>query len=211
MCGCCRERERQSQSSSFTSTEVQEGAPALSILQPRPVVLQGMQVRRVPLEMPEVSSPLYLPGQFFLVKGWGVLWVLQLLTFLTFLIFLLLVWSWSWIPSRVPWKHSDDRGESQTQTVLSVLGATWKVAEGSIWSTGSPGSTGQVRKTVGQRTGNKRLLDRWQDCRTSDRDCNIEDRQQRLLDKWEKLLDRGLRMMDRGQATRHCWTGSCNL
>ncbi|XP_042354519.1 pecanex-like protein 1 isoform X1 [Plectropomus leopardus] len=48
-----RERERQSQSSSFTSTEVQEGAPVLSMLQPRPVVLQGMQVRRVPLEMPE--------------------------------------------------------------------------------------------------------------------------------------------------------------
>lgn len=50
-----RERERQSQSSSFTSTEVQEGAQVLSMLQPRPVVLQGMQVRRVPLEMPEVS------------------------------------------------------------------------------------------------------------------------------------------------------------
>ncbi|XP_014902256.1 pecanex-like protein 3 isoform X1 [Poecilia latipinna] len=48
-----QERERQSQSSSFTSTEVQDGAPVLSILQPRPVVLQGMQVRRVPLEMPE--------------------------------------------------------------------------------------------------------------------------------------------------------------
>ncbi|KAK1882682.1 Pecanex-like protein 3, partial [Dissostichus eleginoides] len=45
--------EDPSQSSSFTSTEVQEGAPALSMLQPRPVVLQGMQVRRVPLEMPE--------------------------------------------------------------------------------------------------------------------------------------------------------------
>uniref|UniRef100_A0A8D3AGC4 Pecanex-like protein n=1 Tax=Scophthalmus maximus TaxID=52904 RepID=A0A8D3AGC4_SCOMX len=55
-----QERERQSQSSSFTSTEVQEGAPVLSMLQPRPVVLQGMQVRRVPLEMPEVmSSQLY--------------------------------------------------------------------------------------------------------------------------------------------------------
>uniref|UniRef100_A0A4W6D4A9 Pecanex-like protein n=1 Tax=Lates calcarifer TaxID=8187 RepID=A0A4W6D4A9_LATCA len=48
-----QERERQSQSSSFTSTEVQEGAPVLPMLQPRPVVLQGMQVRRVPLEMPE--------------------------------------------------------------------------------------------------------------------------------------------------------------
>ncbi|XP_051903089.1 pecanex-like protein 3 isoform X2 [Hippocampus zosterae] len=48
-----QERERQSQSSSFTSTEIQEGAPVLSMLQPRPVVLQGMQVRRVPLEMPE--------------------------------------------------------------------------------------------------------------------------------------------------------------
>ncbi|CAG00529.1 unnamed protein product, partial [Tetraodon nigroviridis] len=48
-----QERERQSQSSSFTSTEVQEGAQVLSMLQPRPVVLQGMQVRRVPLEMPE--------------------------------------------------------------------------------------------------------------------------------------------------------------
>uniref|UniRef100_A0A8C7ZFU8 Pecanex-like protein n=1 Tax=Oryzias sinensis TaxID=183150 RepID=A0A8C7ZFU8_9TELE len=48
-----QERERQSQSSSFTSTEVPEGAPVLSVLQPRPVVLQGMQVRRVPLEMSE--------------------------------------------------------------------------------------------------------------------------------------------------------------
>ncbi|XP_075887565.1 pecanex-like protein 3 isoform X2 [Nelusetta ayraudi] len=47
------ERERQSQSSSFTSTEVQEGAPVLSMLQPRSMVLQGMRVRRVPLEMPE--------------------------------------------------------------------------------------------------------------------------------------------------------------
>ncbi|GAA6108832.1 pecanex-like protein 3 isoform X2 [Tachysurus ichikawai] len=48
-----QERERQSQSSSFTSNDVQDVAPALSLLQPRPVVLQGMQVRRVPLEMPE--------------------------------------------------------------------------------------------------------------------------------------------------------------
>ncbi|XP_053334236.1 pecanex-like protein 3 isoform X1 [Clarias gariepinus] len=47
-----QERERQSQSSSFTSTDVQDVAPAI-MLQPRPVVLQGMQVRRVPLEMPE--------------------------------------------------------------------------------------------------------------------------------------------------------------
>ena len=54
---CSRERERQSQSSSFTSTDVQEVVPMLTMLQPRPVVLQGMQgmqVRRVPLEMPEV-------------------------------------------------------------------------------------------------------------------------------------------------------------
>uniref|UniRef100_A0A4W6D570 Pecanex-like protein n=1 Tax=Lates calcarifer TaxID=8187 RepID=A0A4W6D570_LATCA len=51
-----QERERQSQSSSFTSTEVQEGAPVLPMLQPRPVVLQGMQVRRVPLEMPEENT-----------------------------------------------------------------------------------------------------------------------------------------------------------
>lgn len=58
----CRERERQSQSSSFTSTEVQEGAPVLSVLQPRPVALQGMQVRSVPLEMPEVSSLCCLPA-----------------------------------------------------------------------------------------------------------------------------------------------------
>lgn len=55
LCVFSRERERQSQSSSFTSTDVQDVAPALSMLQPRPVVLQGMQVRRVPLEMPEVS------------------------------------------------------------------------------------------------------------------------------------------------------------
>uniref|UniRef100_A0A8C1FBQ9 Pecanex-like protein n=1 Tax=Cyprinus carpio carpio TaxID=630221 RepID=A0A8C1FBQ9_CYPCA len=51
-----QERERQSQSSSFTSTDVQEVAPALSMLQPRPVVLQGMQVRRVPLDMPEENT-----------------------------------------------------------------------------------------------------------------------------------------------------------
>uniref|UniRef100_A0A673GMG9 Pecanex-like protein n=1 Tax=Sinocyclocheilus rhinocerous TaxID=307959 RepID=A0A673GMG9_9TELE len=50
------ERERQSQSSSFTSTDVQEVAPVLSMLQPRPVVLQGMQVRRVPLDMPEENT-----------------------------------------------------------------------------------------------------------------------------------------------------------
>ncbi|CDQ73728.1 unnamed protein product [Oncorhynchus mykiss] len=49
-------RERQSQSSSFTSTDVQEGAPVLTMLQPRPVVLQGMQVRRVPLEMSEMPE-----------------------------------------------------------------------------------------------------------------------------------------------------------
>ncbi|XP_051733095.1 pecanex-like protein 3 isoform X2 [Ctenopharyngodon idella] len=48
-----QERERQSQSSSFTSTDVQEVAPVLSMLQPRPVVLQGMQVRGLPLDMPE--------------------------------------------------------------------------------------------------------------------------------------------------------------
>ncbi|XP_077089481.1 pecanex-like protein 3 isoform X1 [Siphateles boraxobius] len=48
-----QERERQSQSSSFTSTDVQEVAPVLSMLQPRPVVLQGMQVRRLPMDMPE--------------------------------------------------------------------------------------------------------------------------------------------------------------
>uniref|UniRef100_A0A6Q2ZN15 Pecanex-like protein n=1 Tax=Esox lucius TaxID=8010 RepID=A0A6Q2ZN15_ESOLU len=49
-------RERQSQSSSFTSTDVQEGAAVLTMLQPRPVVLQGMQVRRVPLEMSEMPE-----------------------------------------------------------------------------------------------------------------------------------------------------------
>lgn len=31
-------------------------AGGLNLLQPRPVVLQGMQVRRVPLEIPEVRS-----------------------------------------------------------------------------------------------------------------------------------------------------------
>uniref|UniRef100_A0A8C7DU66 Pecanex-like protein n=1 Tax=Naja naja TaxID=35670 RepID=A0A8C7DU66_NAJNA len=45
--------DRHSHSSSFNSAEVPEGTPALSLLQPRPVVLQGMQVRRVPLEIPE--------------------------------------------------------------------------------------------------------------------------------------------------------------
>uniref|UniRef100_A0A8C7SAS1 Pecanex-like protein n=1 Tax=Oncorhynchus mykiss TaxID=8022 RepID=A0A8C7SAS1_ONCMY len=50
------ERERQSQSSSFTSNDVQDGAPVLTVLQPRPVVLQGMQVRRVPLEMSDMPE-----------------------------------------------------------------------------------------------------------------------------------------------------------
>ncbi|XP_059574358.1 pecanex-like protein 3 isoform X3 [Alligator mississippiensis] len=46
--------DRHSHSSSFNSTEVAEGGgPGLALLQPRPVVLQGMQVRRVPLEIPE--------------------------------------------------------------------------------------------------------------------------------------------------------------
>ncbi|XP_067877905.1 pecanex-like protein 3 isoform X2 [Heterodontus francisci] len=47
--------DHQSHSSSFTSADVPEGMPALSLLQPRPVVLQGMQVRRVPLEIPELD------------------------------------------------------------------------------------------------------------------------------------------------------------
>uniref|UniRef100_A0A669E9S7 Pecanex-like protein n=1 Tax=Oreochromis niloticus TaxID=8128 RepID=A0A669E9S7_ORENI len=51
-----QERERQSQSSSFTSTEVPEGAPVLSMLQPRQGALQGMQVRRVPLEMSQENT-----------------------------------------------------------------------------------------------------------------------------------------------------------
>nr|XP_014349145.1 PREDICTED: pecanex-like protein 3 [Latimeria chalumnae] len=45
--------DRHSHSSSFTSADAPEGTPALSLLQPRPVMLQGMQVRRVPLEIPE--------------------------------------------------------------------------------------------------------------------------------------------------------------
>uniref|UniRef100_A0A8C3SYH0 Pecanex-like protein n=1 Tax=Chelydra serpentina TaxID=8475 RepID=A0A8C3SYH0_CHESE len=48
--------DRHSHSSSFNSTDVPEGTPALSLLQPRPVVLQGMQVRRVPLEIPEENT-----------------------------------------------------------------------------------------------------------------------------------------------------------
>ncbi|KAM8971273.1 pecanex-like protein 3 isoform 6-T6 [Sarcophilus harrisii] len=45
--------DRHSHSSSFHSAEVPEAAGGLALLQPRPVVLQGMQVRRVPLELPE--------------------------------------------------------------------------------------------------------------------------------------------------------------
>ncbi|XP_067328636.1 pecanex-like protein 3 isoform X1 [Anolis sagrei] len=45
--------DRHSHSSSFNSAEAPEGTPALTLLQPRPVSLQGMQVRRVPLEIPE--------------------------------------------------------------------------------------------------------------------------------------------------------------
>uniref|UniRef100_A0A8D2Q5W2 Pecanex-like protein n=1 Tax=Varanus komodoensis TaxID=61221 RepID=A0A8D2Q5W2_VARKO len=48
--------DRHSHSSSFNSAEVPEGTPALTLLQPRPVVLQGMQVRRVPLEIPEENT-----------------------------------------------------------------------------------------------------------------------------------------------------------
>ncbi|XP_059497647.1 pecanex-like protein 3 isoform X2 [Stegostoma tigrinum] len=47
--------DHQSHSSSFTSADAPEGMPPLSLLQPRPVVLQGMQVRNVPLEIPEES------------------------------------------------------------------------------------------------------------------------------------------------------------
>uniref|UniRef100_H3AQ05 Pecanex-like protein n=1 Tax=Latimeria chalumnae TaxID=7897 RepID=H3AQ05_LATCH len=48
--------DRHSHSSSFTSADAPEGTPALSLLQPRPVMLQGMQVRRVPLEIPEENT-----------------------------------------------------------------------------------------------------------------------------------------------------------
>lgn len=53
---CCSHRDRHSHSSSFHSADVPEATGGLNLLQPRPVVLQGMQVRRVPLEIPEVSS-----------------------------------------------------------------------------------------------------------------------------------------------------------
>lgn len=52
---CDSHRDRHSHSSSFHSADVPEVAGGLNLLQPRPVVLQGMQVRRVPLEIPEVS------------------------------------------------------------------------------------------------------------------------------------------------------------
>lgn len=54
--GCGFHRDRHSHSSSFHSADVPEVAGGLNLLQPRPVVLQGMQVRRVPLEIPEVRS-----------------------------------------------------------------------------------------------------------------------------------------------------------
>uniref|UniRef100_A0A8I3P6P4 Pecanex-like protein n=2 Tax=Canis lupus familiaris TaxID=9615 RepID=A0A8I3P6P4_CANLF len=47
--------DRHSHSSSFHSADVPEAAGSLNLLQPRPVVLQGMQVRRVPLEIPELD------------------------------------------------------------------------------------------------------------------------------------------------------------
>uniref|UniRef100_A0A3Q2YCA0 Pecanex-like protein n=1 Tax=Hippocampus comes TaxID=109280 RepID=A0A3Q2YCA0_HIPCM len=68
--------ERQSQSSSFTSTEIQEGAPVLSMLQPRPVVLQGMQVRRVPLEMPESQENTLMIEEKAKPKQYYRFWVL---------------------------------------------------------------------------------------------------------------------------------------
>ena len=54
--GCSSHRDRHSHSSSFHSADVPEATGGLNLLQPRPVVLQGMQVRRVPLEIPEVRS-----------------------------------------------------------------------------------------------------------------------------------------------------------
>lgn len=53
---CSIHRDRHSHSSSFHSADVPEATGGLNLLQPRPVVLQGMQVRRVPLEIPEVRS-----------------------------------------------------------------------------------------------------------------------------------------------------------
>lgn len=53
---CSVHRDRHSHSSSFHSADVPEATGGLNLLQPRPVVLQGMQVRRVPLEIPEVRS-----------------------------------------------------------------------------------------------------------------------------------------------------------
>lgn len=115
------------------------------MLQPRPVVLQGMQVRRVPLEMPEVSSV----GCKKKNKKWQDYLTLRQVSFLfsySFFFFnSFVVWSGSRVSTRVAGKHSDDRREKQTQTVLSLLGAPWEVAEGSIWSTGSAGLVGQVR------------------------------------------------------------------
>ncbi|XP_037373468.1 pecanex-like protein 3 isoform X4 [Talpa occidentalis] len=48
--------DRHSHSSSFHSADVPEAAGSLNLLQPRPVVLQGMQVRRVPLDIPEEQT-----------------------------------------------------------------------------------------------------------------------------------------------------------
>lgn len=162
-CNSCRERERQSQSSSFTSTEVQEGAPVLSMLQPRPVVLQGMQVRRVPLEMPEVSSLSCLMWQIFPERNscksaqtpssseeTVTNFPCRLQPWINHLSFTSsVVWSGSRVFARVPRKHTHDWGESQTQTILSILGAAREVAEGSIRSFGSSGLAGQVSQTVG--------------------------------------------------------------
>lgn len=62
--------------------------------------------------------------------------------FITLFLTSSLVWSGSRVSTRIPGKHSDDWGESQTQTVLSLLGAPREVAEGSIWSIGSSGLIG---------------------------------------------------------------------
>lgn len=132
------------------------------MLQPRPVVLQGMQVRRVPLEMPEVSSLLYLRGQIIPGrKSCKWVWTLSIseetITDCPCCLFFWIyhstltssvVWSGSRVSTRVPGKHTYDWGESQTQTVLSLLGAAREVAEGSIWSISSSGLIGQVSQTV---------------------------------------------------------------
>lgn len=69
------------------------------MMQPRPVVLQGMQVRRLPMDMPEVRLKASISSK----RMFHFTILLIVLMF-----FLFVVRPRSRIPSRIPGEHADD-------------------------------------------------------------------------------------------------------